>query len=751
MPRLAKSQPKASTKAAVRVRERSENDFPELLSMIDNEARDSDGDGILVDPADVNAGSDSEGYEPDFIDDRDHDTAVAFGTPELTPAPEIPLTQRNPGKESRIPRKAQSVAVIELESSDEDLERMAVDDSMYRKPAGVKAAYICSSSMLRYLITFQGVASFYAYKEVGAFAPYILQPLDVCLASSKRINDSTKIEGDEPDKKKYKTASSNSAPTAKSAIPFDEAAMTKFMAAFMVEYMKSKADEDTVQQTPSLRRIDFDQVALQKGLAASRAESKKVESSSSGVKPGRRSPDWDLVEMDADADCAAASSKRDKGKGKLKERLADIKDVDDVFQAAPADASLERSVAKQGAAHKSQTDNFVIKKKTVASPVSAAKLAHKDPNLTMAQYFKENSAVVVAGVADEAADSSGDDVDPPSTVFLEDLENYKAFYDPDAPCGVFDPDLQDPALALTYRKLPPLPGGRQLLPVYDPTRGVDGSADSDVKGGRAKFSSWRRHLKTMLANNCIGAMLFVEGAPAFINLSRVSPLRLSKQASSGASATQRLLVDGKVAVCVSAIFCTDSMIISAGKIGTKTERTRKWISGILHNQDWERFESVVCLVFGEDVMYTQINNKKALAFQTMISPDSASGGKDSDVQFSKIAPADMFSPVVSTTPVKARASTSKISPSKAKTLLAHNDFLPVFDARKTVVDFSTDLGRLTSVLPAFTGEIPFSSFVVVGYSVSAYSSALSGTTQRVPHVGCNVLWAIVCGTPVLRH
>jgi len=123
-------------------------------------------------------------------------------------------------------------------------------------------------------------------------------------------------------------------------------------------------------------------------------------------------------------------------------------------------------------------------------------------------------------------------------------------------------------------------------------------------------------------------MLFVEASPSFVNLSRVSPLRLSKQAAVGASATQRLLVDGKIAICLSAVFCTESMIVSAGRIGTKTDRTKKWISGIFHNQDWERFESVVCLVLGEDLMYTQINNKKAVSFQTMISPpDTGSASK----------------------------------------------------------------------------------------------------------------------------
>ncbi|KAJ7715113.1 hypothetical protein B0H16DRAFT_1742202 [Mycena metata] len=531
----------------------------------------------------------------------------------------------------------------------------------------------------------------------------------------------------------------------------DESAMELFMFAFMDKYMKSKSAE-RVTPAPKVPRIDFDQLELEKGLHASRMDVKKTKSqpSSSRQKVDRVSPDWDDAKLDADVKRTDVKSK-DKGKGRLREPPSGEFDVLDVFQSAPVDPALSQTLSTHGAHKKSQLDNYIVKKKAVPASANAMVDALKDPSVTMAQYFKDNSAVIVAG-SEDAEEISRDLAEPPSTVFLEDLENYKAFYDPHAPCGVFDLDLQDPALASTYRKLPPLPAGRQLLAVYDPSRNMGGSSDADVKGGRAKFSSWRRHLKTMLAKNCIGAMLFVEAAPAFVNLSRVSPLRLSKQASAGASATQRLLVDGQIAICLSAIFCTDSMVVSAGKIGARSERFRKWISGIFHNQDWERFESVVCLVFGEDSMYTQINNNKAVSFLSMISPvDAGVGLKDSDAQFSKIAPADMFTPVVSTTPSKARAGSSKGSPAKAKTLLAHNDFLPVFDARQTTFDFSTDLGRLGTVLPAFTGEIPFSSFVVVGYSVSSYSASLSGSTEKVPHVGCNILWAIVCGTPVLQR
>lgn len=128
-------------------------------------------------------------------------------------------------------------------------------------------------------------------------------------------------------------------------------------------------------------------------------------------------------------------------------------------------------------------------------------------------------------------------------------------------------------------------------------------------------------------SNSIGAMLFVEASPNFINPSRVSPVRLSIQGGSGPSTTQRLLVEGRVATCVSAVFCSESVVVSAEKIGPRSDRTRKWVSGIFHNQDWERFESLMCLVFGQELMYAQINSRKAIAFQTMISPEGSGGAK----------------------------------------------------------------------------------------------------------------------------
>ncbi|KAJ7102083.1 hypothetical protein C8R44DRAFT_946146, partial [Mycena epipterygia] len=305
-----------------------------------------------------------------------------------------------------------------------------------------------------------------------------------------------------------------------------------------------------------------------------------------------------------------------------------------------------------------------------------------------------------------------------TTAFMEDLESYKAYYDELAPCGVADLDLQDEALRPHYSGLPPLPCGRQLLPVYDPDRLSGVQFDSEVKGGRVKFSAWfGGHMKNMIPENAISAMLFTHADRCYINPSRVSPLLLSRQLAAGSSATQRLMLDKRVAVSVPV------------KLGPKSERMRKWLSGVFHNQDWEHFEALMCLVFGEELMYAQLSKKKVIAFQTMISPADASGGGSSKAMEDRVdraAPPDMFAPVASTTPAKRGRSPAKPWTFASKTLLSHTDPIPIYDARKVTLDFDADLGRLEKVLPKFNGtEVPVGSFVVVGYTCSSYNATLN--------------------------
>lgn len=75
--------------------------------------------------------------------------------------------------------------------------------------------------------------------------------------------------------------------------------------------------------------------------------------------------------------------------------------------------------------------------------------------------------------------------------------------------------------------------------------------------------------------------------------------------------------------------------------------------------------------------------------------------------------------------------------------------MPVYDAIGRTVNFQTDLALLGKPggMPLFDGEIPFGSFVVVGYTVSGWNAVPSVNTDKIrhPHLGCNIMWAIVLG------
>ncbi|KAJ7715114.1 hypothetical protein B0H16DRAFT_1742203 [Mycena metata] len=206
MPKLAKSQARTPVKAE-RSRLKSGKGLEDVAGrspLVDDEAQESDGDGVLVDAADVNAGSDSDEYEADFIDDRELAGPVEFGTPDLTPAPELSPAQQSRPKPSRV-RIAAKAQVVELISSEseEDLETMAVDDSMYRKPAGVKAACVPRYFALR--VADLGVAS------ARCLRLWLLEGKSIPGSSSlvpsqgwaysKRSNDSAGVEDEEPSKK----------------------------------------------------------------------------------------------------------------------------------------------------------------------------------------------------------------------------------------------------------------------------------------------------------------------------------------------------------------------------------------------------------------------------------------------------------------------------------------------------------------------------------------------------------------------
>ncbi|KAJ7183730.1 hypothetical protein C8R46DRAFT_1209879 [Mycena filopes] len=815
MPKTPKSAAKARPKPV-----RSPNKKVLSAEYVDDEADESD-DGVLVDSGDADGGQPSqlpvigdrdagaatdEEYDRDFINDGDPFADVEIPlllllkSVRLTESPPIPdLLRRTmhlphlleftevarpnamfnpllvPPRNCRlfIPSliagylRLLSVRadVIELaDTSDEDLTAMDVDDSVFKKPGGVKASALPPSLLTR---------SAAAKKKTSTASD--AEPR----VKEEEIDDSQ--QADDPDE----------APALVDGVMNAYAlAMVRFVNNLFAQH-SGKSSIPAPSPVPASSgasrgkkgvRVDHDAVALNAGMVASLHSPIRI---SKGVKKPRYSPDWDPPPVSELLDDigrrtlpsprtpvkrgrvespSTRSKSRAKGKGKATQssEVPALEDVpSDEWASPPKKKKIASGSGSKAAAAKPRLkvespdpeddppkadgslSSFLVRMGYPVVPASG--IGEEVTPLTMAQFQRVSAGEMDAAAVTQAdEDDNGSDVD---TVFLEDIEVYRVYFNSKARCGVFDLRLQAPSLRHTYLLLHPLPANRRIVASYDRNRNSTDDIDMST-GGRVNWESWYNQNPRMLAANSVGAMVFVEAKPNFVNVSRISPLRLNTRVSTGSSSTYRLHIDDRVAICVSAMCTTESFLVAPKRIGLKTERMRKWVSGVFHDQEWERFESAVCLLFHEQMMYSQITNK-ALSFQTMISPENTpQQSSPAEQRNARTVPSSMFS---SPSPVKsaAPARTPRSYKSSSKTLLAYNDPVPIYDARKTIVNFEKDLSRLDDVLPLFPGEIPVGSFTVVGYTLSSYMANLSGTSNRVPHVGCNVLWAIVCGTPYI--
>jgi hypothetical protein len=69
--------------------------------------------------------------------------------------------------------------------------------------------------------------------------------------------------------------------------------------------------------------------------------------------------------------------------------------------------------------------------------------------------------------------------------------------------------------------------------------------------------------------------------------------------------------------------------------------------------------------------------------------------------------------------------------------------VPVYDARRAdTFDINNDLDKLEDVLPTFDEEVPYGSFIIVGYTAAIY---VNNSAQWA--VSMNVHWVIILGSP----
>ncbi|KAJ7891581.1 hypothetical protein B0H14DRAFT_3428370 [Mycena olivaceomarginata] len=243
--------------------------------LIDDEASESDG-GVLVEKRALSdraiTPNDLDRYEDDFINDGDPFDGQSDSSDTFPIS--IPMPPKTPSS-GATKRKGPSTVIELASTSKEDLEAMDVDDSMFRKPNGVKATALPPS-----LVTSASAAKRSA----------VSQREKVPSSAKKLKTDSIDVNGD------------NSAFSTLSIPPnLSQTDMMHYelFSKFMVEYAAAQTgNQGSNDDEPSYSRfpqVDFDELALAKGLAASKAEMRKpIKSDRAG--PSRikaSSPPWD--------------------------------------------------------------------------------------------------------------------------------------------------------------------------------------------------------------------------------------------------------------------------------------------------------------------------------------------------------------------------------------------------------------------------------------------------------------------------
>ncbi|KAF9052103.1 hypothetical protein BJ165DRAFT_1341016, partial [Panaeolus papilionaceus] len=142
------------------------------------------------------------------------------------------------------------------------------------------------------------------------------------------------------------------------------------------------------------------------------------------------------------------------------------------------------------------------------------------------------------------------------------------------------------------------------------------------------------------------------------------------------------------------------------------------------------FTSWVCMVFGQNSLHAQLA-RDAMEFSTRPHYNNMT----TDVTPSATG---MFKTNKGSSP----AGSAKPKSSGDVMSLGPDDQVPVYDARQTPFNFDTDLPHIADTLPKYDGEVPYGSFAVVGYTVSAHNPS-----PKKWNLKCYIRWVIVLGIP----
>ncbi|KAJ7675879.1 hypothetical protein DFH06DRAFT_1318022 [Mycena polygramma] len=376
-------------------------------------------------------------------------------------------------------------------------------------------------------------------------------------------------------------------------------------------------------------------------------------------------------------------------------------------------------------------------------PTQTAAEGSSATSLDVNQASNNTSMTLLSGSYDEGNAPPAERIVTPN-LYLSDLESYKIQYDGTLPCETNDPDLHDPILAATYVGLWALM--KRWVYTSFLHRGVPVPPPGS-KGGGVWFSVWGDCVSGLTQLTASSAMLLVQSG-VFVNAVRVDPRKMMSAPTKENGPNRRLNVNGKVAIFVSAGLCTQSHIIDVIETTGPVVRCHKFIYMTFHNQDWERWMSFMCLCFGQPHLFANMYGP-SIQFGTMlIARNSASSHVTSDPienwgnpALTSHIPASKNSSAPST-PQTPNMGRPTYSVSK-KYALMPDDKIPAYNA----VGINFDLPNLDSKLAPWSGDIPKGSFIVVGYTATTFQGNAAGQSGKQEHIGCNILWIVVCGVP----
>ncbi|KAJ7504084.1 hypothetical protein B0H11DRAFT_1905961 [Mycena galericulata] len=290
------------------------------------------------------------------------------------------------------------------------------------------------------------------------------------------------------------------------------------------------------------------------------------------------------------------------------------------------------------------------------------------------------------------------------TLTVLQTENLKTVKKLPVRCAVTDKALQDPLLFKICRKLPPL------------RKGVFVTWSSGAGPGNFLFSQWREVCPDI-------DIRYIEKATGQSVVQR-------KHVVLTFMFSWAMCVDSKMATCISVGMAIHSALVEPSTVTTPSPKSlwSKFLTVILHLQDFERFVGFVCMVFDVKTLHAQLHC------------DAVTFGTRAFSKTSKPTTSAKFSRGIPSSATKTAATTTFSSDDA----LSWEDEVPIYDGRKTAFNFSDDVDDLDNILPRFENnesEIPNSSCVAVAYTVSHYSSSSKDS------VYFNIRFVVVISTP----